>query len=66
VDVEQIIETNKALSEAHPARSTNKLVARAPLTVYEQSIRENWDEEQWRRWLNDPDNAAFRVWKGRL
>jgi hypothetical protein len=61
-----IVETNRALSEEHPRRSTNKLLARAPMTVYEQSIREGWDESDWTKWLNDPDNAAFRVWKGRV
>jgi hypothetical protein len=42
-----------------------KLVARGvPVAVYEQSVREEWDEKRWARWLNDPDNAAFRVWRG--
>lgn len=66
VDVEQLVKNNAALAELHPQRSTNKLVARAPLTVYEQSIRENWTDEQWKRWLNDPDNRMFRVWQGRV
>lgn len=44
-----------------------KLVARGvPVAVYEQSVREAWDEKRWARWLNDPDNAAFRVWRGRV
>jgi hypothetical protein len=44
-----------------------KLVARGvPLFVYEQSVREEWDEKRWAQWLNDPDNAAFRVWRGRV
>jgi hypothetical protein len=66
VDCTQLVENNRALAESHPQRSTNKLVARVPLTIYERSVHENWDEDDWKRWLNDPDNAAFRVWPGRV
>lgn len=67
VDLTQAIENNKVLRELHPRRSTNKLVARGvPLTVAERAIREDWDDNDWKRWLNDPDNAAFRVWQGRV
>lgn len=67
VDLTQTIENNRILRELHPRRSTNKLVARGvPLTVAEQAHREQWDDNDWKRWLNDPDNAAFRVWQGRV
>lgn len=46
--------------------STNKLVARVPMTVYEQSLHEGWDENDWKKWLNDPDNKAFRIWPGQV
>lgn len=59
-------ERNRALGEDQKGHIHARLVARAPMTVYEQSIREDWDEARWARWLNDPDNAAFRVWPGRL
>ena len=63
----QAIENNKIVREQHPRRGTNKLLARAvPMTVYERSIVENWDDDDWKRWLNDPDNAAFRIWPGRV
>jgi len=66
-DMAQTIENNKAMRELHPQRSTNKLVARGvPITVAEKALREGWDESDWNKWLNDPDNAAFRVWPGRL
>lgn len=55
---------NRALAEDQ--KGAMKLVARVPVTIYEQSIREEWDDAQWAKWLNDPDNAAFRVWPGRL
>jgi len=66
-DMAQTIENNKAMRELHPTRSTNKLVARGvPITVAEQALREDWDEKDWAKWLDDPDNAAFRVWQGRV
>jgi hypothetical protein len=56
---------NRELGEMQDPKSSMKLIARGvPLFVYEQSEREGWDEKRWAQWLNDPDNAAFRVWKG--
>ena len=67
LDLEQAIRNNRIMEELHPRRSTNKVLARGvPLTVYEQSVREDWDDARWKQWLNDPDNAAFRVWRGRV
>src|SRR5262247_1028138 len=67
LDLAQAIENNKILRDLHPRRSTNKLIARGvPLTVAEQAMREQWDEAKWAKWLDDPDNAAFRVWQGRV
>lgn len=66
-DLTQAIENNKILAELHPRRSMNKVVARGvPVSVYEKSILEGWDSKDWDRWLNDPDNRAFRVWQGRV
>jgi hypothetical protein len=66
-DLTQAIENNKKLAELHPRRSMNKLVARGvPISVYEKSVLEGWDRKDWDRWLNDPDNRAFRVWQGRV
>jgi len=66
-DLTQAIENNKVVRETHPRRSTNKLIARGvPITVAERAMLEGWDEKDWAKWLNDPDNAAFRIWKGRV
>jgi hypothetical protein len=66
-DLTQAVENNKILRELHPRRSTNKLVARGvPISVAEKAMLEQWDEQDWARWLDDPDNAAFRVWQGRV
>ena len=66
-DLEQVVDNNRILQELHPRRSTNKLVARGvPVSVAERAMREQWDERDWAKWLDDPDNAAFRVWPGRV
>lgn len=66
-DLTQAIRNNKLLQEQHPRRSTNKLVARGvPISVAEKAMLEQWDEQDWARWLDDADNAAFRVWQGRV
>jgi hypothetical protein len=58
---------NRALGEAQDPRGSVRLLARGvPVAVYEQSVREEWDEARWTRWLEDPDNAAFRVSRERL
>lgn len=54
---------NRALAEDQTGDM--KLIARGvPAFVWEQSVREDWDEKRWAKWLNDPDNAVFRVWRG--
>ena len=66
-DLTQAVENNQLLRELHPRRSTNKLLARGvPITVAEKAMLEGWDEQDWARWLDDPANAAFRVWQGRV
>ena len=44
----------------------NKLLARIPIDVYERSVREQWDEPTWARWLNSSEAAPFRIWQGRV
>jgi hypothetical protein len=65
-NMDRIIEQAKALGENHKDGSVNKHLATVPISVYEQSVHEQWDEADWKKWLNDPDNACFRVWKGRV
>lgn len=67
VDMSAVVENNHIYRDIQNPRSTNKLVARGiPMTVYEKSILEDWDDNDWKKWLNDPDNAAFRIWQGRV
>lgn len=43
-------------------------VASIPMSVIHKAIMEGWinDRDAWRRWVNNPDNAALRGWQGRL
>jgi hypothetical protein len=68
VEMDRVLESIKEAQEveAGKSRPTNRHLARVPMTVYEQSIVEQWDENRWKQWLNDPDNAYFRVWPGRV
>lgn len=65
-DMTVVIEGIKALRDVQDPKSTHRHLARIPMTVYEQSIHEDWDEAKWTQWLNDPDNAMFRVYQGRV
>lgn len=64
--LKSIEEAREVEAQRGGGRPTNKHLARVPMTVYEKSIIEQWDEADWTKWLNDPDNAAFRVWPGRV
>jgi hypothetical protein len=66
VNMDEILEGVKRDRENHLERSDNKLLARVPMTIFEQSIHEQWDEADWKKWLNDPDNDCFRVWRGQV
>lgn len=66
VEMDEVLESIKRARESQTPGSTNKLLAKVPMTVMEQSIHEQWDEADWKKWLNDPDNAHFRVWQGRV
>lgn len=64
---ERLAEQNRQLGEETRLSSPVRLLARGvPIAVYEQSVREEWDEARWTRWLEDPDNAMFRVSRERL
>lgn len=66
--MDAVLESVKLEREARVInpRSPNKLVARVPMTVMETSIHEQWDDADWKKWLNDPANDAFRIWRGRV
>ena len=53
------------MSDLQPSKDW-KLSAVIPQFVLDQSLRENWSKKDWKKWANNHDNKAFRVWKGRL
>jgi hypothetical protein len=65
-DIEPVldsIERDRAIM-AHDG--VNKLLARIPVSIFERSVHEQWDEGDWKKWLNSIDAAPFRVWRGRV
>lgn len=67
-DLTPIIEQAKFDRENHVQSNDMKLVGYIPAAVVEQMMREGSfnDEAALKRWLNDPQNACFRVWGGRV
>lgn len=74
-DVEPLIEQNKALQRAGATGIGDmRLAARVDGIVIEAYCTRNGitfaefmhNAEHQRLFLNDPDNAAFRVWQGRV
>jgi len=62
-----VLDTNHEMRELHPRRSMNKLVARGiPVTIVERSMHEEWDEDDWKKWLNSTDAIPYRIWQGRV
>lgn len=66
-DCQSIVDAAKEISEHTPGKDMRH-VAKIPEFVLAQAMREGWlhDKKKWRDWANNPDNAAFRTWKGRL
>jgi len=73
-DMEPVIEIAKSMREAntrigthtHVGKSHMRPVAEVPMMIYNQSIREGWTKADWRKWINNPDNKAFRITDGRF
>ena len=47
---------------------TNKVAARLPMTIVEDLIHRGiyHDEDAFKAWLNGPEAAPWRIWKGQL
>jgi hypothetical protein len=58
------IERDRAIM--HQEGTTNKLLARIPIPIYERAVHEQWDDGDWARWLNSSEAAPFRIWQGRV
>lgn len=66
-DVAPIVAAARVLAEQAPGRDFRH-AAFIPEIVLDRAMREGWlhDKAAWKRWANDPANAAFRTWPGRL
>lgn len=66
-DVAPIVAAAKRVAEAAPGADFRH-AAFIPEAVLNQAFLEGWfhDAAAWKRWANDPANAAFRTWRGRL
>jgi hypothetical protein len=78
VEVQEILDQNTTIRNAHgkgvPKKNGQwRHVARLPLATYTDlvqkkviSLDDSVDRQRFRRWLNDPDNRAFRASEGRV
>lgn len=66
-DVAPIVQAAKDLWCDNPPKDMRR-VALIPETVINQAFLEGWfhDEQAWKRWANNPANAAFRTTKGTI
>ena len=66
-DCGPITEAARVMADRRPGADFRH-VAYIPGHVLNRAFREGWfhDRAAWKRWANDPDNADFRTWKGRL
>ena len=67
-DVQPILDGIARDRELMPHTGPNKLAARIPTVVYEELQRAGItdDEQLFKAWLNGPEAAPWRVWKGSL
>ena len=66
-DVEPIVAAAGLVADAAPGADFRH-AAFIPEAVLNQAFIEGWfhDPAAWKRWANDPANAMFRTWRGRL
>lgn len=66
-DVTEIVKAASIISEERPGKDF-RLAALIPETILNKAFTEGWfhDETAWKRWANNPDNAMYRTWQGKL
>jgi len=66
-DVAHIVRAAEIMSDQPPGKDFRH-AAFIPEAVLDQSFLEGWfhDKLAWKKWANDPENAKYRTWKGRL
>lgn len=56
--VQQVRDLGETGGRVHEAM---RLEAIIPAHIMRRSYLEHWDDDDWRRWANDPDQRAFRI-----
>lgn len=66
-DFNPVLESVK-LERDKPVGKEWRLAAQFPMLFYHNAVKEGWlhDKAKWRKLLDDPDLAGFRVWNGRI
>jgi hypothetical protein len=65
-DVEPVLDSVERDRAIMKHDGVNKLLARIPISIFERSVLEEWDEGDWAKWLNSSEAAPFRIWRGRV
>lgn len=65
-NVDAVLAEVRRAREQPQSREFRKL-AEIPMAIYLQACAEGWanDQAAWKKWMNDPANAAFRVAGGK-
>ncbi|MGZ8337128.1 MAG: hypothetical protein ACXWUP_14815 [Allosphingosinicella sp.] len=66
-DVAPVVAAARLVAEAPPGRDFRH-AAFIPESELNRAFTEGWfhDAAAWKRWANDPANACYRTWNGRL
>jgi len=64
-DIEPVIKLAKDMSSLQPSKEWRHSAV-IPKFVLDQSLRENWDRKDWKKWANNHANRPFRTWPGKL
>jgi hypothetical protein len=65
-DIEPVLDSVERDRAIMRHDGVNKLLARIPVSIFELSVHEQWDEGDWKKWLNSSEAAPFRIWRGRV
>jgi len=66
-DVSPIVAAAKIMADEAPGKDFRH-AAYVPEAILNQAFNEGWfhDPAAWKRWANDPANAMYRTWPGKL
>jgi len=65
-NVEELVASVKRDREVMKNNGDSKVVARVPLTVWEEAHHEQWDDKKWSKYLNSSEARDYRIWEGKV